>query len=113
MIKEITTLFLASSIIACQTRQQVRATVVATSSASSIPITQQLQPVVSVSPAMNHVSPLRRAEILAIQNVLKITYRDRLRYTFDTAGNFVVVLPDILNRKNRLFMPTLNSCHSS
>jgi len=55
---------------------------------------------------------LRRAEILAIQSVLKVAYRNRLRYTFDSAGKFVVVLPDISNRKNQLFMPTLNSCHS-
>ena len=112
IVEGIATILLVSNMVACQSRQQARATVIATSSSSSIPITRQLRPVVSISPAMTDLSPLRRAEILAIQSVLKVAYRNRLRYTFDTAGKFVVVLPDISNRKNQLFMPTLNSCHS-
>ena len=42
---------------------------------------------------MADLGPWRRAEIVVIKNFLKPRYRDRLQYTFDTGGIFVVTLP--------------------
>ncbi len=72
----------------------------------------KLEPVFEISPAMTDLSELRRSEILAIQNVLKPQYRDRLQYTFDTAGTFVVLLASDSGGKSHLFAPALNSCHT-
>lgn len=44
---------------------------------------------------MTDLAPWRRSEVLAIQNVLKAQYRDRLQYTFDSGGVFVVILPNL------------------
>ncbi len=104
-----TTLLFALSIVDCQGRHVAQTDNSPASSATPSQFPHKFEPVASIAPAMTDLAPWRRTEVLAIQNVLKPRYRDRLQYTFDTGGVFVVILPNLRASSTPY---NLTSCHT-